>query len=349
MKKVTYQQIADALGTSRVTVWKAFNNKPGISSDTRNAILAKAVEMGYPLSLTDALQGHVIFQEYLDIQTSPGNVNVAVAVSRPETSNFWMQIIHYQAMALSQNNTNLIYTYLPPVFGPEDTLPDVLTNGTVRGIIVLNVYDERLFDLLNELPIEKVFLDCPAEVDFSSLNGDLFLLEGISSVDTIVEHMISRGKQRIHFIGDIHYAQTNRERYRGYQKAMRRHQLSTEQIPSLTDSIGIDDYRETIFSFLDSLTLQPEAIVCASDYIASLVLEYCREHDLAVPEDLFVSGYDDNPEFNSHVPLTSVRVQNDQLGIRMATRLLQRISHPDRDYEFTYIRNKPVFRASTGD
>ena len=51
MKKVTYQQVADALNISRVTVWKAVNDKPGISPDTKRMILQKAVEMGYPVSI----------------------------------------------------------------------------------------------------------------------------------------------------------------------------------------------------------------------------------------------------------------------------------------------------------
>ncbi len=46
MKKVTYQQVADALNISRVTVWRAVNDKPGISPDTKHMILQKAVEMG---------------------------------------------------------------------------------------------------------------------------------------------------------------------------------------------------------------------------------------------------------------------------------------------------------------
>ena len=45
MKKVTYQQVADALNISRVTVWKAVNDKPGIAPDTKRSILQKAVEM----------------------------------------------------------------------------------------------------------------------------------------------------------------------------------------------------------------------------------------------------------------------------------------------------------------
>ena len=349
MKKVTYQQIADALNTSRVTVWKALNDKPGVSPATKRTILMKAVEMGYPISLMDAQDQELAAAGTASGTRRPETIHVAVAVSRPETSMFWMSIIHYQAMTFSQNDINLIYTYLPPTFSEGDTLPECLTNGTVSGIIVMNIYDSNLIRALNKLPIEKVFLDCPTELDFSELNGDLFLLEGISPVEQIVDAMVRKGKRRIHFIGDIAYAQTNRERYLGYLRSMQRNQLDTDFLPSLTNPIGIDAYQETIVSFLDGLKPFPEGIVCASDHIASIVLDYCQQHQLRVPEDVLVSGYDDNHEFDNRVPLTTVHVNNDRLGIRLATRLIHRIQNPQDDYEYTYIRNKAIFRSSTGD
>ena len=46
-KKVTIQDIADALGISRNTVSKAINNTEGLADSTREKILQKAMEMGY--------------------------------------------------------------------------------------------------------------------------------------------------------------------------------------------------------------------------------------------------------------------------------------------------------------
>ena len=46
-KKVTIQDIADALGISRNTVSKAINNSDGLADSTREKILQKAIEMGY--------------------------------------------------------------------------------------------------------------------------------------------------------------------------------------------------------------------------------------------------------------------------------------------------------------
>ena len=47
MPKPTMQDIADALSTSRITVWKALNNRPGVSEALRRQILQKAQELGY--------------------------------------------------------------------------------------------------------------------------------------------------------------------------------------------------------------------------------------------------------------------------------------------------------------
>ena len=47
MEKITMQDIADALGISRVTVSKAFNNQAGVSDAMRELIFEKARDLGY--------------------------------------------------------------------------------------------------------------------------------------------------------------------------------------------------------------------------------------------------------------------------------------------------------------
>lgn len=49
-KRVTMQDIADALGVSKVTVSKALNDKDGVGPELKEDILQKAEEFGYRLS-----------------------------------------------------------------------------------------------------------------------------------------------------------------------------------------------------------------------------------------------------------------------------------------------------------
>lgn len=150
MKKVTLQEIANSLGISRTTVWKVFSGHEGVSDSLRTKVIAKAQELGY--AIPEDFQYPSSAEE-----TTP--VNIAVAVCRPETSLFWMTIIHQIAKVFSTHNVNLVYTYLPTSADKTYFLPPTLTNGSVHGIIVLNVYNERLLRLLAETQIPKVFLD----------------------------------------------------------------------------------------------------------------------------------------------------------------------------------------------
>jgi DNA-binding LacI/PurR family transcriptional regulator len=125
---------------------------------------------------------------------------IAIAVSSPETSVFWINLIHEIAKEASAHNANIMYTYLPKEIDSTYTLPSFLTDGTVNGMIVLNVYDDALIKMLASLNLPKVFMDTSTTIPFAQLNGDLLLIEGRSSVAQITESIIAQGKKtyRIH-------------------------------------------------------------------------------------------------------------------------------------------------------
>ena len=150
MAKATMQDIADALNTSRITVWKALNNRPGVSAALRAEIQRKAQELGYTKGGTPAAAA-------VQPAAPAGTRTVSVVVSRPESSLFWMQIVHRLARELTVQGWNLMYTYLPAYGDESYTLPSALTDGSVSGVIVLNIYSKPLLQLLAALPLPKVF------------------------------------------------------------------------------------------------------------------------------------------------------------------------------------------------
>ena len=87
MAKATMQDIADALNTSRITVWKALNNRPGVSAALRAEIQRKAQELGYTKGGTPAAAA-------VQPAAPAGTRTVSVVVSRPESSLFWLSLIH---------------------------------------------------------------------------------------------------------------------------------------------------------------------------------------------------------------------------------------------------------------
>ena len=179
MEKITMKDIADALNISRVTVSKAFNNQAGVSDSLRELIFAKAKELGY-----SKLPYQFMEQPQEEQRT------ISLIVSRPDSALFWTNIIHRMAQELASYNVNLLYTYVPSIYSKNFTLPSILQNGNVDGIIVLNVYDQEILNMVNALPLPKVFLDTIPSLTDAQLSGDLLLIEGFRTESKITDLLI---------------------------------------------------------------------------------------------------------------------------------------------------------------
>ena len=337
MAKVTMQDIADAVGVSRITVWKVFNNQEGVSDSLRTQIISKATELGYAKVIPDAAESK-----------TGGSKTVSVIVSRPESSHFWMNIIHRIAKEMSKQKIDLLYTYIPSSCPTGYMLPTSLTNGTIQGCIILNVYDMKLIRMINDLPIPKVFLDTVTAMPPEEIKGDLFLLEGVNTIRRLTNYIIKKGRKKIGFIGDICYARTNADRFEGFRLGMQDNHLDINPDFCFTDRLGIYTYEQDLRSFLRSMKAFPEVFICVSDYVAHFVELYLNEQGISIPHDIAITGYDGSLEYtNVSDMLTTVNVETSLLGKRLSNQLLFRIDNPSPAREVTYITSEIVYKNST--
>ena len=340
MCKPTMQDIAAALSTSRVSVWKALNNRPGVSDALRAQIREKAQEMGY-LSSRSPAEG---------APAASAMRNVAVAVCRPESSVFWMQIIHQIAKDLSDQGVNLMYTYLPASYKEGYALPAVLSSGAVEGLIILNVYSPAILQLIAELPLPKVYLDTIPSLPFERLNGDLLLIEGRSPIRRITGRLLDKGYTKLAFLGDVRYALTNTDRYQGFLDAFADRGLTPDPELSFTGSLGLRTHYEEISRFLDCLPFLPDGFVCVSDFIAHFVQRYCEEHGIDREGRIALTGFDNSAEYlNVAKRITTVDVRPRTLGTRLASKILFLLDHPDLAQEVSYVHAEIIYRGVLAD
>lgn len=330
MEKITMKDIADALNISRVTVSKAFNNQAGVSDSLREMIFNKAKELGYTKLPYQAAGPALSAQE---------ERTVALVVSRPESSFFWTGIIHRMAQELSEYSINLLYVYVPSSFTKEFVLPSILFSNILSGIAVVNVYDPVILGMVNDIPLPKVFLDTIPDLTDRKLHGDLLLIEGYRTEAEITDSLILDGHTQIGFLGDVSYAQTNKERYLGYRESMDKHRLPIRQEYCCINSIGVFSYAEEIHAFLDALVEWPTAFVCVSDYVAHFVQQYIDDNPLKLPHPIVLTGFDNTDEYpNVSGRITTANVPTGLLGKRLALQLLFRTNHPDAPDEMTFIK-----------
>lgn len=328
MEKITMKDIADALNISRVTVSKAFNNQAGVSDSLRELIFAKAKELGYA-----KLPYQIIEQPQEEQRT------ISLIVSRPDSALFWTNIIHRMAQELANYNVNLLYTYVPSVYSRGFSLPSILTSGNVDGIVVLNVYDEEILNMVNALPMPKVFLDTIPSLTDAQLSGDLILIEGFRTEARITDLLIQSGHAEIGFLGDIDYAMTNKERYLGFCDCMAKHELIVRSEYCLTGRIDIFSYDRKLYAFLDELKSWPTAFVCASDYVANFVQAYLDNNAHRLPHPVALTGFDNMGEYtNVAGRIITANVPTELLGKRLALQLLFRSEHPEAPYELIFVK-----------
>lgn len=336
MRKPTMQSIADAVGVSRITVWKALSGRPGVSDALRRQIADKAALMGYTPPADPALR-------------PPAERTVSVVVARPESSSFWMQIIHHIAKELARGGVNLMYTYMPTSFRAGYELPPSLQQNAADGFIVLNIYDERLLRMLAASPLPKVFLDTVPAVPPELLGGDLVLLEGRTCVREITARLLQSGRKALSFIGDTGYARTNYERYLGFEDAHAALGLTPDARLCFTGPIGLRSHLQEIAAFIHGLSAMPDAFVCPSDFIADFV-QQALDSLPHLDKSPVITGFDNNSEY-PHVArrITTVDVQTASLGKRLANKILFRTEHPDASPEVSYVHSDILYRGALAE
>ena len=345
MKKVSLQQIADELNVSRITVSKVINNKDGVSEETRRRIARKLVEYDYKKIDRNILK---LAQE---AEAGPAIIrnNVAVLATEPDFSDFWLRIINGIAGEVSSHGYNFVYNFITRDEEVNFTLPKNIADNSVCGVIVINVYNNEALSVLSSAGIPAVFLDITPQKYLEGVNGDIVLLEGKRVIREITESVIQKGRQRLGFIGDITYAKTIYDRYRGFKQACRLHGLPLAPKYSLTSGKrGHFYFQEEVREFITSLPELPEGFICANDVTAYTVIGCLRDRGYQVPEDLAVTGYDNiQASILAASELTTVSVDTVELGRRLAQQLLRKLEDPGSFHEVVFVQPKVLYRNST--
>lgn len=339
-KKVTIQDIADALGLSRNTVSKALNNTGVLAEDTRRKILEKAAEMGY--------RRFIYLSQPFPSEHSEVKELALITQNMPYGSHFGTYALNTFQEKISRNNYRLS---MFPVRETEISalqLPMGFNKDKTAGIICLEMFDPDYIEMLGILDIPLLFIDTAADLDMTRINADFLLMENHMSVYHLTNTLIRNGCRTLAFAGNPKHCRSFNERYQGFIQALSENALTpcTTQFTGRTVFDSPDTLRETI-----RRTLQlPDVFVCANDFIAIDLIRALKKEGISVPKDVLITGFDNSAESRIVDPhLTTVDIPSSKMGYIAADILLSRISEPDTPYRITHVRTTLKFRASTGD
>ncbi len=241
-------------------------------------------------------------------------------------------------------------------------------------ILVLASSDERVdkerryLRLLEEQGVQGVLVS-PAEDDLGWLDEtrgrgtSVVLLDRPSpaasmcsvAVDDIrggelaAEHLASLGHRRIGLVNGSTSIRQCADRRKGVRKALRAAGLPATSLVEVTvNSLNADGGEHALDQLL-RLTEPVTGVVCVNDLTALGVMRGLRRHDISVPDEMAVVGYDD-VEFAAVLttPLTSVRQPRYQIGRAAAALLLAEAGSRTHTHEQVLFQPELVVRESSG-
>ncbi|MDR0583631.1 MAG: substrate-binding domain-containing protein, partial [Treponema sp.] len=131
------------------------------------------------------------------------------------------------------------------------------------------------------------------------------------------------------------------ERLRGFKAAFTREGLEYREELCITNP---DLQVEALGKMIPKYGVT--AVACLNDRLAVQVSDYLQAQGYRVPEDISVTGFDDN-ELSRYTSLTTVRQNFRRIGEVGAERLLERINH-GTGYSQTMLPVELIIRSSTG-
>ncbi|HLV34745.1 MAG TPA: LacI family DNA-binding transcriptional regulator [Spirillospora sp.] len=311
------EQIASDLNVSSASVSRALNDRPGVSRELRERILARARELNY----------------------TPGITARGLATSRTFSVGFFVR----QKPGLSTQSDPY---YGEMLHGAEQVCAETDYHLTIATLTDAMLAEPRAFRFVRERRIDGMMLagpDIPNEFILTMLQSGLpvVLIDNrleyspVNCVNSDDEqgayqaacHLIKSGHHSIGIISGPEHWPSNMRRVKGYHHALQDSGLPLQivHVSRTTIESGEEAYR-TLIARYPSLT----GICAVNDSMAIGAIRQAQKDGKHIPDDLSVVGFDgiDWAALN-HPPLTTVNVPKRQMGKEAARRLLSLLDDPD--------------------
>lgn len=339
----TIREIAHHANVSIATVSLVLNQRPGVSTETRDRVMKLAREMQYEKHGSSHTNG-----KKRGVQGTIRFLKIARhghTVNRDHTvfiSDYIDGITHG---ARSHNYKIEISSFdATPI---QEIIASLRDSPDLQGVVVLGTELSR-DDVLafQDVNIPLVFLD--TFIDF--LPFDFVDMNNPDSVYRAIEHFLEHGHQEIGMVRSSVQTRNFQLRYTGFLQTMATlEQPVREEHIFDCDSTYDGAYRD-MRRIIDSGCSLPTALFCTNDIIAFGVMKAIREAGYRIPQDVSVIGFDDLPSSAlMDPPLTSIAVSKWDIGNAAITRLTQRMQNPEMPAVKIVIGGTLIERESVRD
>lgn len=307
------KDVAKKAGVSVTTVSRVLNGEKYVKDDLKAKVKRAIDELGYaPSHIARSL-----------VRKKTNLIGVIV----PDlTSSFYSTILSSIEETASLNDYNLLVCNIIEDTDKELKYLNVFKEMRVDGIIIMH---EKLSDdirsFINKLDIPVIFSSVrPLDHKFVSV-----IIDDYEAAYDATRYLIELGHERIAFIGgDMRDITSGQNRYVGYRNA-----LKDNRVKIVNDYIRFGDYKTqsgyNLMKDLLSCEPRPSALFAVSDDMAVGAMNCIHDHQLKVPDDISIIGFDGSQLTELVRPrLSSMEQPIQDMGKITVDTLIELISDP---------------------
>ena len=316
--KATSFDIAYRAGVSQSTVSRALRNSPLVNEETRLKVQAIARELNYKVDKNAS-----------NLRTQQ-SATIALLLFEDPTSDdsminpFFLSMLGSITRACSDKGYDLLVSFQQM---NNDWHADFEDTNKADGIILLGYgdfvdYEQKLQQLIAQ---NTRFVRWGAEVKelpVVSVGCDNF-----HGGYQLTEHVLKNGRKRFAFLGGASsHSPEFLDRYLGHCKALTDNGLNADRDYQF-DAISTEESGYDAAIKLIESGMPFDAIFGASDLIAIGAMRALQEHNIRIPEDVAIVGFDDIPIASfTFPPLTTARQNTKLAGELLVDKLLKQIN-----------------------
>lgn len=273
---ITIKEVAKQADVSTATVSRVLNENYPVSDEVRERVLAAVQALEYkPNQVARSLK-----------RNRTNLIGIVVAdIANP----FFMNVGKGLEEIISRKDYNLIFCSTNESCEKEQEIIDILIEKKVDAVVisVCSVHSAVVQKLLNN-HIKVVLID--RKVDLPGIAVDGITNDNFNGSYFLTEYLIQMGHKDIGIMNGLLSTSTARERFAGFESAMRHYGLPLQERFILRGKYNRQDaYAETLRSIRGGSI--PSAIICGNNVMAEGVMKALKDCHLAIPQDVSLVSF----------------------------------------------------------
>lgn len=313
---ITAKELAQKLNLSATAVSMALNNKPGVSTETRNRVIKAAEQYGYDFTRLSSKAG-------------PGDIYCVIYRAHNALLNYapiFSELTDGIEQECREQDFKLKLIQINEKIDDVQKLIEDIRVSSCAGVILLGTETSiTACKMFMQLSVPVVLLDSY----FDSLGCSSVLINNAQGAYLATSLLIDRCGSHPGYLRSSYRIGNFEERRAGFNKAVREHGMSATNSITHDLSPSIEGALSDMLEIIDNGDTLAKCYFADNDLIAIGAIKALKLRGYQIPQDIAIAGFDNISESRIVEPsLTTVDIPRKYMGQTAARQLIYQITNP---------------------